>query len=196
MDRSIHTSWWDHWWPAETCWIFDKETHSLICTLTVFLTAQFHTSNTFSYAQELWFLNYYFYINTLLIHSHSGMSVCGFAVIPCGYCSQKSFKVWYFCDYECGKFLYKLCYLCKVKVMFITSGSVYYVLMWKIWILMNCSSASWSPTTYSVRGNSGLFRYSTHSQYWHSVQVANLTLTIYTQICNYTRFILLSIQVY
>lgn len=164
MARSTHTSWWDPSWPAETFWIFDKETHSLICTLTVFLIAQFHTSNTFSSAQDLWFLNYYFHINTLLIRSHSGMSVCGFAVIPCGYCSQNPLRYGIFCDYECGKFLYKLRYLCKDKVVFITSGSVYYVLMWKIWILTNSSSASWSPTPCSVRGNCGLFRYSIHSQ--------------------------------
>jgi hypothetical protein len=132
MDRSIHTSSWDPWWPAETWWIFDKETHSLICTLTVFLIAQFHTSRTFSSAQKQWFLNYYFHINTSLIRNHSGTSVCGFAVIPCGYCSQKSFKVWYILWLWMWKISIQITLLlCKVKVTFITSGCVYYVLMLK-----------------------------------------------------------------
>jgi hypothetical protein len=163
MDRSIHTSWWDPWWPAETCWIFDKETHSLICTLSVFLIAQFHTSNTFSSAQEQWFFNYYFHINTLLIRSHSGMSVCRFAVIPCGYCSQKSFKVWYI--------LWLWMWKISIQITYAKSRSYSSLLVvctmslcWKIWILTNCSSVSWSHTPCSVRGNSSVTIIFTYEQ--------------------------------
>ena len=190
--HTIHTSWWDPWRTPETCRIFDKETYSLKCTLTVFLIAQFHTSNTFSYAQKLWFLNHYFHINTndsqpFRYFTH----LVDLKWPPVATAQRNPLRTAKLCVYEHGKLLYELCYLCKVKVILVTSGSVNYVLTRKIWILTNCSSSSWSPTPCSVRGKSSLFRYSTHSQQWHSVQVASLTLEPYPQLCNYTRFLLL-----